>query len=107
MHPGNKQVTLNTAGSGSIEISHSKAGLLWRIYQLSVSSNGAALTVYLTVNGFPHTTKVTGASPITASGGTPCDIGEHDTLNVVISDGGAGNTVVASWYYDEMLAGAA
>jgi hypothetical protein len=102
VHPGNTSVVLDSNGAGVATIQHLHTGFFWRIYQVTVQSSAPALTVQLRLNEKPLTSQVTAASPVAASHEPYVEIGDHDAMTVVVSNGGSGSTITVSYYYDEL-----
>lgn len=103
-HPGTVPVRLDATGSGSADIAHNLNSLYWRIHQVSVGAGSSArtITVQVLINGFPCTSQCTGAPPLTASGPPPIDIGGHDKLTVVVTNGPANDSLPVSYFYEEI-----
>lgn len=86
----------------TIPIAHNKAGLVWVISQVAVLTDPPKpFKVQLFLNSFPLTTPVTVLSGSAASGDPPISIGDHDTLNVVLTSVYQDSKVTVAYYYDE------
>lgn len=95
--------------SASVEISPNQLGLMWRIYQITVSVGSStdpvtSFSVLATLNDIPIMSRSTGATPICADGPPAIDVGPHQTLRILISDVSIliSQTVTVSYEYEEL-----
>lgn len=100
--PGVIPLNLGTTGAGTGLISHDKLNLFWRIRQVSVDVGGGVVSVEVNVNGQPCTSNCTSSTPVTAQGLPWIDIGGHDVMNVVVTDGPPNAMGVVTYFYDEI-----
>ena len=101
-HPGQTPITTDSSGAGTASITPNKAGFYWHFTQLSVDFDGSVISVALEVDGLALSSLTTGATPLTASGDPPIDIGGHETLSVIVSQGPPSSSGVITYFYDEI-----
>jgi len=102
-HPGATSTTLDSAGTGVLEISHSKSGFVWRIHQFAILSvPPGAMDLVSLFNDRPMMSDITVVSGAAADGEPSMDIGDHDVIKMLVTNGPPDANVVLAYYYEEV-----